>query len=104
MTKRLTAFIITLVLVLGLAAAVGASAPIAPVTIITLDGCAADTFAPAPTPVPFVATYIGNAHTYKFHYSSCRYVRMMNDGNKVYFDSRDEAINDGYVPCKVCKP
>jgi len=107
MTKRITAIILTLVLVLGLTAAVGASTPapqIAPVSIATLGGCAADAFAPVPTPVPFGSTYIGNAHTYKLHYASCRYIGMMNEGNKVYFESRDEAIDAGYVPCKVCRP
>jgi len=28
----------------------------------------------------------------------------MNEENKVDFYSRDEAINDGYVPCKRCDP
>ncbi len=50
------------------------------------------------------STYIGNAHTYKFHYAHCRYVRQMNEDNKVYFESRDEAVDAGYVPCKVCRP
>nr|WP_225723692.1 Ada metal-binding domain-containing protein [Veillonella seminalis] len=22
----------------------------------------------------------------------------------MYFDSRDAAVNSGYVPCKVCRP
>nr|WP_302937364.1 Ada metal-binding domain-containing protein [Megamonas funiformis] len=22
----------------------------------------------------------------------------------MYFSSRDEAINSGYIPCKVCRP
>ncbi|MFQ9572002.1 MAG: Ada metal-binding domain-containing protein [Dialister invisus] len=28
----------------------------------------------------------------------------MKDRNKIYFDTRDEAINAGYVPCKRCNP
>jgi len=50
------------------------------------------------------STYVGNARTHKFHYSDCRYVGQMNEDNKVYFDDRDEAIDEGYVPCKVCRP
>ena len=48
--------------------------------------------------------YIGNSNSYKFHYASCRWVQKMSDNHKVYFESRDEAIDAGYVPCKVCRP
>jgi micrococcal nuclease len=50
------------------------------------------------------STYVANASTGKFHYSDCRYVNRMNESNKVYYDDRDEVINAGYVPCKVCRP
>ena len=49
-------------------------------------------------------SYVGNANTGKFHVSSCSSVSKMSEGNKVYFSSRDEAINQGYVPCKRCNP
>lgn len=48
--------------------------------------------------------YIGNCHSYKFHEDYCSSVYQMKDRNKVYFDTRDEAINAGYVPCKRCNP
>ena len=48
--------------------------------------------------------YVGNLNSHKFHIISCRYVGRMNPSNKVFFDTRDDAINEGYVPCKVCKP
>lgn len=50
------------------------------------------------------APYIGNRNTKKFHYADCSSVDAMNEENKVDFYSRDEAINDGYVPCKRCDP
>lgn len=50
------------------------------------------------------SNYIGNNHSYKFHYASCNYVSRMSDHHKVYFESRAEAIEAGYVPCKVCRP
>ncbi|WP_363928225.1 Ada metal-binding domain-containing protein [uncultured Methanobrevibacter sp.] len=28
----------------------------------------------------------------------------MSEKNKITFSSRDEAINQGYQPCKVCNP
>lgn len=48
--------------------------------------------------------YIGNARSGIFHYDNCRYVYRMNESNKVYFSSRDEAVSSGYRPCKVCYP
>ena len=48
--------------------------------------------------------YIGNRKTKKLHKSSCSSVRDMNEGNKVGFDSRSEAIEAGYDPCKRCHP
>ena len=50
------------------------------------------------------ANYIGNANSGKFHYPSCGSVDKMSEGNKVYFSSRQDAINQGYVPCKRCNP
>lgn len=49
-------------------------------------------------------TYIGNANSHKFHVPSCKSVGKMSEKNKVTFSSRDEAINQGYTPCKNCKP
>lgn len=50
------------------------------------------------------AEYIGNKNTHKFHYPYCSSVDQMKDKNKEYLSSRDQAINEGYVPCKKCKP
>lgn len=50
------------------------------------------------------ASYIGNANTGKFHNPSCPSVSDMSEGNKVFFSSRDDAISQGYVPCKRCNP
>lgn len=48
--------------------------------------------------------YIGNLKSYKFHYQGCQWERKMWESNRIYFESRDEAINYGMVPCKVCRP
>ncbi len=50
------------------------------------------------------SSYVGNAKSRKFHYADCSMVNKMNPSNKVYMNTRDEAINAGYVPCKRCKP
>ena len=49
-------------------------------------------------------SYVGNANSGKFHIASCGSVDKMSEANKVFFSSRDEAINQGYVPCKRCNP
>ena len=50
------------------------------------------------------SSYVGNANSRKFHYGDCSFVNKMNQNNRVYFNSRDEAVNAGYVPCKRYKP
>lgn len=49
-------------------------------------------------------TYIGNQNSHIFHYDWCESVSKMKDKNKVYFSSREEAVNAGYKPCQRCNP
>ena len=46
--------------------------------------------------------YLGNPRMMKFHNESCRTIK--HRGNFVEIESREEAIEEGYVPCKVCHP
>lgn len=48
--------------------------------------------------------YIGNKNSHLFHFPSCSSVRRMSDKNKISFQSRDEAIGQGYDPCTNCNP
>lgn len=48
------------------------------------------------------SSYIGNSNSHKFHDPSCSYLPA--EQNRVYFSTRDEAVNDGYAPCKKCDP
>ncbi len=51
------------------------------------------------------SSYVANKNTKKFHYPSCGSVEDMKEKNKLYYDgSRDDLINQGYVPCKRCNP
>ena len=50
------------------------------------------------------ANYVGNANSKKFHVGNCSFVGKMNTKNRVDFQTRDEAIQAGYVPCKRCNP
>ena len=50
------------------------------------------------------ANYVGNANSGKFHYADCASVGRMNPDNRVEFNTREEAVAAGYVPCKRCQP
>ena len=52
----------------------------------------------------FAASYIGNKNTKKFHESDCHWVQKIKQENILYLKDRDQAINNGYIPCKVCQP
>ncbi len=51
-----------------------------------------------------VAKYAGNSRSLTFHYPSCEWAKKIGSNNLVEFKNRQEAINQGYDPCKVCKP
>ena len=51
------------------------------------------------------SSYILNKNTKKFHIPTCASVSDMKEKNKIYFEgSRQDAIDQGYVPCKRCNP
>ncbi|MEE1149593.1 MAG: thermonuclease family protein [Methanobrevibacter sp.] len=49
-------------------------------------------------------SYIGNSNSGKFHESSCKWGQKTSEHNKVYFNNRNDAVSQGYTPCKVCNP
>ena len=55
-----------------------------------------------PTQDGGTGSYIGNKRSLKFHLPTCRY--QPAEKNRVYYKTREEAIAEGFVPCKVCKP
>lgn len=59
---------------------------------------------PASSEIPAPA-YIFNTHTKKFHYPSCRSVGDMSEKNRQeFYGTRQEAVDEGYSPCGICKP
>lgn len=54
--------------------------------------------------IAMAAAYVGAITTGKFHYTSCQWANRIRSENRVYFNSRQEAVNAGYIPCKVCRP
>lgn len=53
---------------------------------------------------PDTVTYYANKNSKVFHTSDCSSVKNMKQENCVYFNTREECINDGYSPCKRCNP
>jgi DNA-entry nuclease len=50
-------------------------------------------------------SYVLNTNTKKFHHTWCSSVNSMKSKNrKDYTGTREEVINKGYVPCKICYP
>ena len=47
-------------------------------------------------------SYIGNINSKKFHKPGCS--TLPAERNRVFFDSRESAINAGYTPCGNCQP
>lgn len=43
-------------------------------------------------------------HSNKYHYPTCKWAQKIKPENLIIFNSPEEAIKAGYVPCKVCKP
>lgn len=51
------------------------------------------------------AVYIINTNTRRFHLPSCSSVREMKESNRENFTgSREELIEEGYIPCGKCRP
>lgn len=48
--------------------------------------------------------YWGSSQSDKFHCPSCRWAQKILKDNLIVFKTRQEALDSGYVPCKVCKP
>lgn len=56
----------------------------------------------AESPVPVQAVYHGNVKSRKFHRPSCSVYDCKNC--MAVFRSREDAINAGYEPCRMCNP
>ena len=48
--------------------------------------------------------YIGNKKSHIFHFPDCKSVENMNEDNKIFFSTRDDALEETYRPCGKCNP
>jgi len=57
--------------------------------------------------IPLTASekvFVGSIKSNKYHYPSCQWAEKINPENEIWFSSSQDARNQGYIPCKVCKP
>jgi micrococcal nuclease len=50
------------------------------------------------------ASFVGSSKSNKYHYPSCQWAQKISPANEVWFSGSQDARNQGYVPCKVCRP
>jgi methylphosphotriester-DNA--protein-cysteine methyltransferase len=48
--------------------------------------------------------YVASKFSIKYHLPTCKQVRGLQEQNRVGFNTAEEAVKAGYVPCGVCKP
>lgn len=61
------------------------------------------TLAPS-APVQAQGAYEASSRSDKFHLPHCSSASRISDDNRVWFQTRDEAIAAGYSPCGKCNP
>jgi len=53
---------------------------------------------------PSGSMFAGSKTSKKYHNCDCTWAKKISQQNLVCFKSIEEAQNNGYIPCKVCKP
>jgi len=48
--------------------------------------------------------YIGNTKSKRYHCSWCNSAKTMSEKNQIIFDTKQEALDNGYKGCTICKP
>jgi len=49
-------------------------------------------------------TLMGSITSKKYHRLDCRYALKIKSENRIYFESVEDAKEQGYLPCKICNP
>ena len=48
--------------------------------------------------------YIAGMLRKPFHNKTCTWAKKISPLNAAYYATQEEAIKDGNIPCKICKP
>jgi hypothetical protein len=57
-----------------------------------------------PTQTTAKFNYVASKNSKVFHNTNCSMVNRITPGNIIGYNTRDEAINTGKRPCKLCNP
>jgi hypothetical protein len=57
-----------------------------------------------PSPKESEIELVGSSTSKKYHLPACRFAVRIKSGNKISFESIEDAKKQGYLPCKVCNP
>jgi micrococcal nuclease len=57
-----------------------------------------------PPPEPVEESYLGNANSFRFHRPGCRTLRRSDKSRLLEYPSRDDFLDLGFSPCRICKP
>ena len=52
----------------------------------------------------YAAQFWGSKNSKIYHYPTCKWAQKIKPSNLVKFNSPEEAIKAGKVPCKICRP
>ena len=56
------------------------------------------------TNVKIPKDFCGSKTSKKFHKIDCTSVEKMNDENKIYYETKEEYLKNGYSACQICNP
>lgn len=57
-----------------------------------------------PAPEPIEESYFGNADSFRFHRPDCRSLKRSDKSHLLEYPSRDDFLDLGFSPCRICKP
>ena len=51
-----------------------------------------------------ITSYVGSVNSDKYHDPDCEWAQKIKPENEIWFDSIEDAEDNGYHACKVCRP
>jgi micrococcal nuclease len=57
-----------------------------------------------PPPEPIEESYFGNPNSFRFHRPGCRSLRRTDKSRLLEYPTRDDFLDLGFSPCRICKP
>lgn len=52
----------------------------------------------------YAGEFWASKNSNKYHRPECRWAQKIKPANLIKFKSPEDAVNSGFIPCKVCRP